>query len=225
MRLLALHLHAALAAAASSLHVVLEPPLCCGWEEQSFPPEPLQAVRFVVRTRESAIGLAKLRRVALEVSDPASAKYGQYLLQSQIDALVAPNSEDVTVVEQWLSSAKSSCLTVRVLKPHIFEMECEQAGAERLFRTSLRQLRNPLTGQSVANRASDYWVPDEVSAVFGLHDLPIPTIAAATSSSTSSSSSSSFLAAAVDTTSAPKASPVSPAAILDAYNFTGQVQA
>ncbi|KAG8712539.1 hypothetical protein FRC11_014906, partial [Ceratobasidium sp. 423] len=55
------------------------------------------------------IGLKQARMTELlailgEVSDPANARYGKHLSKDDVDKLVAPRSESVESVEQWLRS-------------------------------------------------------------------------------------------------------------------------
>ena len=192
-----------------------EPDLCCGWEPVTDDGSAsivtvATPVHVVVRTRERAEGLSQLRRDALAVSDPVSARYGEHLLQARIDALTLPTPADQNAVRKWLSS-ETNCSVVRTLKPgRVVEIRCTKPAAERLFRTSFHQIHNPLlTDQAALHRASDYWVPDAVGAAFGLHDLPLPPQLI--------SSTRAFTPTAND-------SKVTPSAILDAYNCTGQVR-
>lgn len=43
--------------------------------------------------------------ISPQVSDPTSAKYGQYLTLDEVGQLIAPLPESVAAVERWLSSA------------------------------------------------------------------------------------------------------------------------
>jgi tripeptidyl-peptidase-1 len=45
-----------------------------------------------------------LERHLYEVSDPDHARYGQYLAKQDVEDLVAPHNESVTVVDEWLLS-------------------------------------------------------------------------------------------------------------------------
>jgi tripeptidyl-peptidase-1 len=195
---------------------ILEPELCCGWAEVSnssssssssysyLPPLPF---KFTVRTRGNAAGLAQVRQAALNVSTPTHRDYGKHLTQRTIDAITAPSAADTAAVSAWLSGGHG-CVIVRVVRGRVYEVECaEQGGVERLLRTSLRYIRNQHTEQVLA-RPSDCWVPECVQAVFGLHGLPLPP-----------SSPPAHYSAPLNT------SLVTPATILDAYNYSGQVKA
>ena len=201
--------------AGGRLRQLREPELCCGWEELrefggSSGPAAAAPIKFVVRVRESPAGLAQVRQAALDVSTPTHERYGHYLTQGEIDAMTAPTAADTAAVEAWLSGtpAGGGCSTTRVRKGRIFEVGCAHGAAERLLQTSIRSIHNPRTGQHLL-RAADCWFPQSVRAVFGLHGLPLPP----------PSPPRHYHTAAPVNDSA-----VTPTAILDAYNVTGQVR-
>jgi len=151
--------------------VVHEPELCCNWATANGPPS--EVVRFSVLVREQ--GLEEIRYIALEVSDPASPKYGRFLSKDEVDAFTAPRGEDVRAVARWLSSLKGARIALG--SQSLFNVECGRQEAEALLSTSFRTVGNAVTGQT-ALRASDFTIPAEVeaavTAVIGLHGLPLP---------------------------------------------------
>ena len=46
--------------------------------------------------------LDAIKKIALDVNDPDSPNYGQFLSQEQLDGLVAPAAEDMAAVQGWL---------------------------------------------------------------------------------------------------------------------------
>ena len=50
----------------------------------------------------SHLGLLDVRNTFLQVSDPSSPKYGHYLSQEEVTALVAPPRASLQTVVQWL---------------------------------------------------------------------------------------------------------------------------
>merc|ERR1711907_413437 len=162
---------AVLAAPLSSLHVT-EPSLCCGWADDHSNAA-LNRVKFTIQLRERQMD--QLRDIALAVSDPRSPTYGNHLSQADIDKLTSPSKSDVDAVRAWLNQEGVS--VVSVWKNRSFLVEASVAGAEQLLSTSFRRLRNTKTGQT-AIRASSYTIPalvsGSVSAIFGLHGLPLP---------------------------------------------------
>ena len=46
--------------------------------------------------------LDAIKKIALDVNDPDSPNYGQFLSQEQLDGLVAPAAEDMAAVKGWL---------------------------------------------------------------------------------------------------------------------------
>jgi len=72
-----------------------------GWERVA--PAPAD---HIIRLR---IGLpqanfAELERHLQEISDPSHLRYGQHLSKAQVEALVAPEPESITFVDDWLAS-------------------------------------------------------------------------------------------------------------------------
>ena len=57
---------------------------------------------FTVVVKEQ--GAEEVRRAATSVSNPKSAKYGQYLTQEQLDDLTRPKAQDMQAVLTWLET-------------------------------------------------------------------------------------------------------------------------
>jgi len=163
----------AFAARPSTALLVPEPQLCCGWSSSTaLVDTPPSTVRFAVQAQER--GAEEMKRIALDVSDPDSPRYGQYLQQDLIDRLTAPDAADTAAIRQWLTAVGAR---VYETKGRYFAVECTRANAEALLSTSFRWVMNQATGQTVV-RASNFTIPDAlkdaVHAVFGLHGLPLP---------------------------------------------------
>ena len=150
-----------------------EPPLVNGWTSSyNGVLEATESVSFTVLVKEQ--NLDQLTKTALEVSDPESPKYTQYLTQLQIDQLTAPKASDVQTVRTWLAT-QTSCI-VAGHKNRVFTVKCSAEAAGALLSTSFRRLHNRKTGQR-AVRASHFALPSKVEAachVQGLHGLPLP---------------------------------------------------
>jgi hypothetical protein len=118
--------------------------------------------------------IEEVKRIALEVSNPQSPKYGQYISQAKLDALIAPKSSDMTAVVSWLN-AHSMEFKQRGVSNLVVNTNVHAASA--LLNTRFHAIRNAATSQLIV-RASDYELPDAVhdavAAVFGLHGLPLP---------------------------------------------------
>lgn len=119
-------------------------------------------------------GLDEIKRVATEVSDPDSPKYGQYLTQAQIDEIVAPKTEDVQAVTSWLTSNGVGYQRKGV---STIDARTTASKAAELLKTDFHVARHDADNYAVV-QAGDYELPaaihSAVSAVFGLHGLPIP---------------------------------------------------
>ena len=118
-------LTSAVAASAAAV-VVHEPELCCGWQASVSQETSAAPVSLIVALRSS--GMAQLKSVARAVSDPSSSQYGQYLSQSQIDAMTAPAADDVEAVTEWIES--SGCESAEV-SGHVYEVTCDADKATR----------------------------------------------------------------------------------------------
>ena len=116
----------------------------------------------------------ELERIALRVSDPDSAEYGQHLTGAAIAELTSPAPGSVAAVEAWLSGAED----VRFRRANEYvEVEGPVASLEQLLETQFHYAINPRQNQERV-RAGTFRLPaaveGAVEAVFGLHGLPLP---------------------------------------------------
>ena len=144
-----------------------------GWyqaEHEAVATEQEVTISFSVKEQ----GGDEIRRVATEVSDPTSPKYGQYLTQRQIDEIVAPKSEDVQAVTSWLAANGVGYQRKGV---STIEARTTVGKAGELLQTNFHVARHDADNYAVV-QAGDYVLPsaihNAVAAVFGLHGLPIP---------------------------------------------------
>ncbi|OCH96339.1 subtilisin-like protein [Obba rivulosa] len=72
-----------------------------GWELHG--PAPAD-YRFDLRIGLKQARIAELITALYEVSDPAHLRYGQHLSKEEVDALVAPHSDSVDLVESWIAA-------------------------------------------------------------------------------------------------------------------------
>eukprot|EP00656_Telonema_subtile_P001600 TRINITY_DN106_c0_g1_i1.p1 TRINITY_DN106_c0_g1~~TRINITY_DN106_c0_g1_i1.p1 ORF type:complete len:553 (+),score=137.57 TRINITY_DN106_c0_g1_i1:146-1804(+) len=122
---------------------------------------------------ENYAALAELKAYALEISNPQSPKYGEYLSKTEIAQLVGPSADCVSTVSQWLTEADVKFAH----RGSNMVITCSHAQAEQLFSTKFSMVYNNQTNQAVV-RAADFSLPDHIeqhtAAVFGLHGLPLP---------------------------------------------------
>ena len=130
-------------------------------------------VIFTVALQEQ--NMAELKRIALAVSDPTNAEYGNHRSAAEIAALTAPAPADAAAVRAWLDG--SACTVMHCSTDRLLNVKCTAAAASDLLATSFNTLTNAATGQSVV-KAAALTLPDNVdaavSAFFGLHGLPLP---------------------------------------------------
>jgi len=117
----------------------------------------------------------KIRAIALDVSNPDSPDYGQYLSQARVDEITAPAAVDVTAVRSWLSSWTGT--TAEANGGRLFVLTAPATAMGSLLKTQFRRVTNAATGQTTL-RAASFTLPTAaaaaVAAVFGVHGLPLP---------------------------------------------------
>ena len=117
---------------------------------------------------------AEIERIAMRVSDPRSAEYGQYLSARAIADLTAPAPRSVAAVEAWLSDVPA----IKFRRTNeIVSVEGPVSALEQLLQTKFHHVVNAGQDQSRV-RAGVFRLPDtvedSVEAIFGLHGLPLP---------------------------------------------------
>jgi len=102
--------------------------------------------------------LEQLEKVLLEVSEPTSAKYGQHLSRDEVNALVAPSSDDVTAVLNWLQQVDGE------VQEHsdFFTLVTNVSQAEFLLGGQYHEYRHPSTGFSALRMQTKPILPDSV---------------------------------------------------------------
>lgn len=150
------------------------PQLSNGWQQGELLSLDETPVTFVVSLRDNADTVAQIKEIALEVSDPTSNKYGNYLSSSELAAMTAPSNEALETVSTWLLAHD---ITSFVIKGSRVEVVTNHQLARDLFQTRFQSIFNREHNQVVV-RAGDYTLPEDVeavtAAVFGLHGLPLP---------------------------------------------------
>jgi tripeptidyl-peptidase-1 len=154
---------------------------------------------------------ARLDDFTAAVTDPSSPRYGQYMSADEVQQLTAPSSVARESVEAWLRTADVK-YTYRAATG-TFEADGSVTAVQSLLSTHVTELYNIHTEQ-VQLRGGDVTIPsgveEHVSAVYGVHGLPLPP---ATSASSRSSTD------ARDTSGLP--AEVTPKVIASAYDIGG----
>jgi subtilase family serine protease len=143
-----------------------------GWAKQAMPASGSTDVKFTIVVKEQ--GIEEVQRIALDVNDPTSVNYGQFLTQEKLDSLTAPKASDVLAVKSWLNA---NGIAYSFKSVSNIEVVTSAFKASKLLNTRFHKISNSKHAQSVI-RAADYSLPDEVhaatAAIFGLHGLPLP---------------------------------------------------
>jgi hypothetical protein len=137
------------------------------------PNEPRSSLPVKITLAVQEQNLDRVLEIAREVSDPKSARYGEFLTQIQLDEMTAPLAEDMGNVTGWLDTHALE-YTVDRSNVHVVT---DIPTAQNLFDTQFHIAMNKGTAQFVV-RAGSFTIPacvnNAVVAVFGLHGLPLP---------------------------------------------------
>ena len=96
-------LRLSLFAAASSASVIRHEDLYGnGWTKSALPVAGSNALRFTIVCNEQ--NLDQVKQIALDVNDPTSSNYGNFLSQDKLDGLTAPKASDLSAVTDWLGA-------------------------------------------------------------------------------------------------------------------------
>lgn len=134
---------------------------------------PTNDIRVILSLKR--LGLKKLTARAMEVSDPRSSFYGQYLNREQLIEVIEVNPKSRVIVENWLQSYN----VYYNLGPNLdmIHIHTTIAQVEKLFKTTVYLVENKVTNQ-ISHRASSLQIPSSVlihiTSIFGLHGLPLP---------------------------------------------------
>ena len=135
----------------------------------------IDVVTVTLAVREQ--NMDKIREIARSVSDPDSPRYGVYLSQGQVDEITGPTEADVAAVRSWLIAEQFAGDVEETQAGRFFVLTAPATAVGALLKTTFRRVTNVATGQTTL-RASSFALPaataDAVTAVFGVHGLPLP---------------------------------------------------
>ena len=159
------------AAASAELVTFSAPRVTNGWAASPIEDDTAH-VTFTLVVKEQ--GEKEIKEIAKAVSDPKSAKYGQFLTQRQVDKITAPKAEDMAAVVDWLE-ANDIEHSIRGVSNVVVRATIRDAA--RLLKTQFRTLSHSENDYSIV-RAAHFALPAEVSDAiathFFLHGLPLP---------------------------------------------------
>ena len=186
-----------------------------GWSKSIMPALNSSEVKFTIVVREQ--GVEELKRVAAEVNDPASSKYGQFLTQAELDHLTSPAASDISTVMDWLTEygVDFHWRTISSI-----DVVTSAGIASAMLDTNFHHITHSNHSRSLL-RATDFSLPADVhkatAAIFGLHGLPLPANQRLVIKSHVKRTSTT----AESMASMPPAVPVTPAVIRSTYNISG----
>ncbi len=129
-----------------------------------------ELVTLTLAVKQSPAGVAALERTLLERSDPNNVeKFGQWLSRDEVDSLVAPSVESVTIVSDWLHehvqdidmTSNGDFMSVTLT---IAEAERLLGGGENGAGAAYYHFRSKRSSASVVRLVSDkYYLPSHIS--------------------------------------------------------------
>jgi len=135
-----------------------------GWRQLEAPDltgtDPEATLEVLLAIKQS--NTKELEETLLEVSDPASPRYGQWLALEEVDALVAPASASVTAVTNWLASHNIQAEKVTSNGDFIRAI-VTIAAAEDILNTQYAYFHHADTNTTVLRASAPYTVPAHVA--------------------------------------------------------------
>jgi subtilase family serine protease len=111
------------------------------------------------------------------VSDPKSELYRKFWDISEVNSLIAPKSDDVQAVKEWLSRSGVANDQIDPLGDAL-EVKASVGLVEKLFHTEMYQFQHTASGESIIRQFGQFSVPshveDKIDLVSGLSTFPIP---------------------------------------------------
>jgi tripeptidyl-peptidase-1 len=158
--------------AVASASVIPEGTYDSNWYKNPVPTTELHGVSLTIVVKEQ--GMAEVKRIALDVNDPASKNYGKFITHDELDRLTSPKASDLFAVKSWLN-ANDIAYTIEGVSN--IKVSTSVLKASELLSTSFHEISNSKYGQSIV-RAAAYYLPENIDAsittIFGLHGLPLP---------------------------------------------------
>mmetsp|Transcript_40052 Transcript_40052/g.55871 ORF Transcript_40052/g.55871 Transcript_40052/m.55871 type:complete len:669 (+) Transcript_40052:31-2037(+) len=156
---------------------VSSPSLPLGWALHTSRPGSLEQYRTVTLSLAPNNPNAKkeLADEAIRRATPSSATYGQWLTMEEINERTAPSKNAVDSVTEWVRTAGGSANATR--NGAVITISASVEAIEALFSTSVSRIVNAATGQStmiVGTYSVPSHIAQHVTAVYGLHGLPLP---------------------------------------------------
>jgi tripeptidyl-peptidase-1 len=122
--------------------------------------------------------LDELRQIASDVSEPTHAKYGQHLTMKQVHTLTKPTEETYQIINTWFDESGAAITNIESLQGgSVLRLTMSAKDVKVLFKTTVTYVQLKGT-KEMKIRAGDITIPSkvakEISAIFGLHGLPLP---------------------------------------------------
>ena len=135
-----------------------------GWKATS-PADPLAPIRLTIALRQENVD--QLQETLHDISNPASANYGQFLTHQQLNDLVAPSPETLHTVTTWLSQHTAIDTTFAATPNKDFlHVDLTVGEAEQLLSAKYVTYTQQDTGRTITRLApsTKYTLPPQVAS-------------------------------------------------------------
>ena len=123
--------------------------------------------------------LKQLAQIARDVSEPTHERYGQHLTMKQVQDLTKPSEETYSILNKWFDESGARISKFEPLQGGaVLRLTMTVKDVRMLFKTTVTHIKLSGSKDDTKLRAGDLKIPqyvaNEISAIFGLHGLPLP---------------------------------------------------
>ena len=101
-------------------------------------------------------GTHQLHQTLLDLSNPESTNYGQWLSKSQVESIVYTNPIHIENVISWITNQTSAAAIIKVVGSDAIRLTASASEIESLFHTELHQVRHPNSNQDHTRATTKY---------------------------------------------------------------------
>ena len=160
---------------AKAIETYREPELPNEWERL----HPAQdTTNMVVTLSLRQQNLRQLAQIAHDVSEPTHNRYGQHLSMKQVQDLTKPSEKTYIMLNKWFDESGARISKFEPLQGGaVLRLTMSVNDIRTLFKTTVTRIKRS-GSKDTRLRAGDLKIPsyvsNEISAIFGLHGLPLP---------------------------------------------------
>ncbi|KHN94998.1 family S53 protease-like protein [Metarhizium album ARSEF 1941] len=125
------------------------------WKLSGIPnPDTMMKMQIGLKQKD----MAGLRKKLMDISNPKSANYGNWLLKDELETFTSPSEESVKSVKTWLTSFDIEDDAISRPTPDWLEVNVPISPAEGMLRSKYGMYINDAAGRSIV-RTTEYSIP------------------------------------------------------------------